>query len=287
MSDFDLQSDGDFRRARMRAFFRRVLSVLSGQRRDLLAFDEVREKLHLGGAIYKGVKTVPVDKIIGSMDRYRDFDDLFLPTQSRTVDRWHRINRAWYQDVDLPPVLLYKVGEVYFVIDGNHRVSVARSRGQEFIDAEVRECAARVPLTADVKPEDLERLHASVEFLERSRLDEIRPGAQVTTTLLGGYDRLLEHIAVHRYYMGLERQSEVSEAEAVAHWYDTLYRPVAQVAQESGFLEEFPGRTPADLYLWVMDHLHYLRSLPGGESLGPEQAAQDFVETFGEEKDGG
>lgn len=278
MSSLDSVSDSDFRGARVRAFFLRVLGALSGHSRDLLAFDEVRESLHLGGPVYRGVQPVRIDRIVGSVDRYRDFDRIFLPTQSRTADRWQRINRAWYQEISLPPVLVYQVGDVYFVVDGNHRVSVARSRGQEFIDAEVRECAARVPVTAELRPEDLERLHDRVEFLERSRLDEVRPGSHVEATILGGFERLIEHIAVHRYFMGIERQRPVGETEAVAHWYDSLYLPVVEVVTSSGILDELPGRTPTDVYLWVMDHLHFLRRRPGMETAGPQQAAQDFIE---------
>jgi len=155
---------------------------------------------------------------------------------------------------------------------------VARSRGQEFIDAEVRECSARVPVTKDLRPDDLERLHDRVEFLERSRLDEVRPGAHVETTILGGYERLIEHMAVHRYYRGIEEQRPVGETEAVAHWYDSLYLPVIEVVKSSGILEDLPGRTPTDVYLWVMDHLHFLRERPGMGSARPEQAAEDFIE---------
>jgi hypothetical protein len=278
VSSLDSVSDSDFRGARVRAFFLRVLGALSGHSRDLLAFDEVRESLHLGGPVYRGVRPVRIDRIVGSVDRYRDFDRIFLPTQSRTADRWQRINRAWYQEISLPPVLVYQVGDVYFVVDGNHRVSVARSRGQEFIDAEVRECAARVPVTAELRPEDLERLHDRVEFLERSRLDDVRPGSHVEATILGGFERLIEHIAVHRYFMGIESQRPVGETEAVAHWYDSLYLPVVEVVTSSGILDELPGRTPTDVYLWVMDHLHFLRRRPGMETAGPQQAAQDFIE---------
>jgi len=280
MSGLDSRSEADFSVARGRAFFNRLLTALSGHPRQLLVYDEVREKLRLGGPVYRGVQPVPVEKIIGSVNRYRDFDRLFLPTQSHTRDRWRRINRAWYQDISLPPVLLYKVGDVYFVVDGNHRVSVARSKGQAYIDAEVRECNARVPLTEEVRPEDLERLGERVEFLERSRLDYVRPEAVVETTLLGGYDRLVEHVAVHRYFMGIEKGESIPEADAVAHWYDTIYQPVATVIEESGILKEFPKREVADLYLWVMDHLHFLRDRPGQEGIDVASAAKDFVETI-------
>jgi len=284
VTSIDSMSEADFQGARIRAFLLNILGALSGHSRSLLAFEDVRESLHLGGPVYRGVQPVRLSQIVGSVDRYCDFDRLFLPTQSRTIDRWTRINRAWYQDISLPPVMLYKVGDLYFVIDGNHRVSVARSRGQEYIDAEVRECEARVPVTEDLRPEDLERLHDRVEFLERSRLDEVRPGSQVETTILGGYERLIEHIAVHRYFMGIEQRVPVPETEAVAHWYDTLYLPVVEVVKSSGILDELPGKTVTDVYLWAMDHLHFLRRRPGMESAGAQQAAEDFIGGLTEDK---
>jgi hypothetical protein len=281
MTDIDRLAEADFLSARMRSFFGRVLDALAGHSRGLLSFEEVREKLHLTGPVYRGVESVPLDRIVGSLNRYRDFDRRFLPTQAHTFGRWWRINRAWYRDLHLPPVLLYQVGEVYFVADGNHRVSVARAQGQAFIDAEVRECASRVPLSPEVEPDDLERLGSHVEFLERTQIDRLRPQARIETSILGGYDRLLEHIAVHRYFMGLERRAEVPESEAVLHWYDSLYLPVVRLVQDSGILEEMPGRTAADMYLWIMDHLHYLRSLPGRRNVQARDAARHFIELIG------
>ena len=277
------RSGMDFRRARLLSFVNQVRQTVSGERRRLLAFDEVREKLHLGGPVYRGLQTVPLDKIIGSVNRYRDFDRLFLPTQSHTEDRWLRINRAWYEEVNLPPVMLYKVGEVYFVVDGNHRVSVARDRGQKYIDAEVREVESRVPVTAEMQPDDLELLGERVEFLERTQLDRLFPGAVIHPTVLGGYDRLLEHIAVHRYFMGIDQGRPISEEGAVRHWYETLYLPVVEVVNRSEILEELPGRTATDFYLWTMDHLHFLNAQEGGAPSDPGRAAQDLIETMRED----
>jgi hypothetical protein len=279
MADFSDRTAGDFQRARTRSFLNAIRSALSRRPRKLLAFDEVREKLHLGGPLYRGVRSVPLSQIIGSVDRYRDFDRLFLPTQSHTEDRWRKISRAWYEDVNLPPVLLFKVGQAYFVLDGNHRVSVARERGQTHIDAEVREVESRVPVTPDLRAEDLQQMGSEVDFLERTQIDRLRPGARVEPTILGGYDRLLEHICVHRYFMGLDQNRPISEEEAVTHWFDTLYRPVVAVVESSDILDEFPGRSATDLYLWIMDHLHFLRSQPGGEQAQPADAAEDFVES--------
>jgi hypothetical protein len=155
---------------------------------------------------------------------------------------------------------------------------VARDLGQEFIDAEVREYRSRVPVTAAIQPEDLEQLGAEVEFLERTGIDHLLPEAKIRVTVLGGQERLLEHIAVHRYFMGRETGREVGEAEALVHWYRTLYRPVVEVIESSGILSAFPARTAADLYLWVMDHRHFLLESEEFKNTGPGEAARHFVE---------
>jgi hypothetical protein len=180
--------------------------------------------------------------------------------------------------VNLPPILLYKVGQVYFVVDGHHRVSVAREQGQEFIDAEVRECATRVNITPNLKLEDLEILGDKVHFLERTNLDDIRPDANIKLTIPDGFERMLEHIAVHRYFMGLDWKRDISEKEAIAHWYETVYLPIVKVIRKSKILKDFPGRTEGDLYLWVLDHQHYLAEEEGRPLQPPDKAAQQFIE---------
>jgi len=275
------RADSDYRRARSRALFGDVIARLAGRPNRLLSFEAVKKSLALGGPIYRGTQAVPLAHIVGSVDRYRDFDREFLPTQDRTADRWKSIARAFYGEVDLPPVRLYKVGDAYFVLDGHHRVSVARDQGIEFIDAEVQEAYSRVPLTADLlKAEDLRLLHEYRRFLERTRLDEIRPGQRIRFTIAGGYDELVEHIAVHCYFMGLDFQRDVSEEEAVAHWYDTVYRPVVEAIRQHDVLADFPGRTEADLYLWIVQHLYILRETHG--QVDVDTAAEDFADQFSE-----
>jgi len=274
MSDpeqFSEQARSDFQRARFKAFINRVWSTLSGQPTTLLSYDEIKEKLRIGGPIYRGVQTVPVDQIAGSLNRYHEFDRVFLPASDKLAVRWQSVNRAFYQEISLPPVVLYKVGQVYFVVDGHHRVSVARGQGQIYIEAEVRECATRVNLTPDIKLEDLEILGTKVNFLERTSLDSLRPDANIKVTIPDGFERMLEHIAVHRYFMGLDWKRDISEEEAVTHWYDTVYMPVVKVIRDTNILKEFPGKTEGDLYLWVLDHQHYL--VDEGESLQPPEAA--------------
>lgn len=269
----------DFHTARRKAFWREVFSFLGRRPNRLLSWREVCDKLGIRGQIYRGMRTIPVDRIIGSVGRYLDFDRAFLPTQGVTADRWRSIARAHYDDISLPPVKLYKIGDAYFVLDGNHRVSVARERGVEFVDAEVIEAAARVPVTAQMDAGDLEIKGEYTRFLEQTRLDELRPDQQVEFTIGGGYEQLLEHIAVHRYFMGLEQQRFIPEDEAVSDWYDNVYVPLVRITREQDVLADFPHRTEADLYLWIMDHQHYLRERfgPGVET---ERATEHFVDHY-------
>jgi len=279
-NEFLNRARGDFLHARFKAFMNSVWAVIAGRPNQLLSFDEVKEKLRLGGPIYGGVKTIRMDQIVGSLNRYQDFDRAFLPTQSETAERWQRVGLAYYKDISLPPILLYKVGQVYFVVDGHHRVSVAREQGQEFIEAEVRECAVKVNVTADhLRPEDLEILSAKVDFIERTNIDRLRPGSNIKMSIPDGFERMLEHIAVHQYFMGLDEKRDISEEEAIIHWYDTVYLPIVQVIRESGILDEFPGKTEGDLYLWVLDHAHYLAETEGQPLLPPAEAAREYVQT--------
>ncbi len=268
----------DFSKARLKSFINQIISAFSGRPTNLLSYDDVKEKLHIGGPIYRGVKTIRVEQIAGSLNRYHEFDRAFLPKEDQLASRWQKVDRAFYQDIHLPPVVLYKVGDVYFVVDGHHRVSVAREQGQEYIEAEVRECATRVNITPNIKTEDLEILGAKVHFLERTALDHIRPDANIKTTIPDGFERMLEHIAVHRYFMGLDLKRDISEEEAVAHWYDTVYVPIVAIIRSSKILKDFKDKTEADLYLWTLDHQHYLIQEKGQALQPPEEAARQFIE---------
>jgi hypothetical protein len=274
----------EFRSARMRSFLRGLWGTLSGHSTRLVAWDEVREKLGLRGQIRRGMQTVPVDKIIGSVGRYKDFDNAFLPTTNALQDRWRKINRAFWEDISLPPVALYKVGDAYFVLDGNHRVSVAKEHGVEFIDADVVEASSRVPLTAEdfLDADNIDVLGEYAHFLERTRLDQLRPEQNLRFTIGGAYERVIEHIAVHRYFMGLDQQRPISEDEAVAHWYDTVYMPIIREVRNDNILAEFHDRTESDLYLWIIDHQHYLRENSADHDVDADHAAADYAEKYGE-----
>ncbi len=118
---------------------RRISGWLTRKHGDLLSFNEISETLQCKSRHKLGLQMVPIDHIVGSLGRCCDFDRAFYPRRGAKPERWIRIAKAYYQEIELPPVELYKVGGTYFVVDGNHRISVARTRGQLFIDAYVTE----------------------------------------------------------------------------------------------------------------------------------------------------
>ena len=251
---FLTQVTEDFERAQNKAFWRRIAALVLRRENALLPFEQTRRQLRAQAQHYGGLRAVPIDQIVGSVSRYRDFDRAFLPRQAKTRSRWISIDRAYYEDSALPPIELYQLGETYFVKDGNHRVSVAREQGQEFIDAHVVELHAPVPIADLAELENWIRDQDALDFADRTRLMQIRPGASVDLTLCGQYEKLLEHIDVHRWFLGTEQRRSVAWDEAVTSWYDCVYSGVVDGVRESNVLRDFPGRTEADLYLWIIEH---------------------------------
>jgi hypothetical protein len=249
----------DFDRARRRAFWRHIAARLARRDDALLPFDEVRTRLRAQAQHDGGLRQVPIAQIVGSVGRYRDFDRAFLPRRNTTRGRWLSIDRAYYEDLALPPIEVYQLGETYFVKDGNHRVSVAREQGQLFIDARVIELHAPVPITSLRELEDWVCRQDAVDFMARTRLLELRPAARVELSLPGQYPKLLEHIEVHRWFLGVEQDGPVSWEQAVASWYDRVYSDLVEVLRSTGVLADFPGRTEADLYVWLIEHCWYLQ----------------------------
>ncbi len=255
---FNRLAQEDFERAITKGFWRRVLSFLTGADNQLLPFDEVRDHLLARGQHDAGLQQINIEQVVGSLGRYHDFDRAFLPTQRRSKERWVRIGQAHYNQVALPPVELYKIGDAYFVKDGNHRISVARERGQIFIDAYVIEISTPIRLTPGMGTDDLLLEKQRAVFIEKTKLDQLRPGAQVEVTMPQLYEQLLEHIDVHRWYMGEDQNREVPYEEAVISWYDTVYRPLVQEIREHELCRFFSGSSEAELYLWILEYQSFL-----------------------------
>ncbi|MDY7080759.1 MAG: universal stress protein [Chloroflexota bacterium] len=269
----------DFRRARGQAKLQEIVARLTGKSADLLSYEEVRQKLKARKVGAQKLEDIPLDAIVGSVGRYNDFTRSFLPRQDSDEGRWARVKVAATGLTGLPPIEVYRIGQAYFVLDGNHRVSVARQVGATHIQAYVTDVRAKVDFSPDVQPDDLIMKAEYTDFLEHTNLDELCPEADLSVTVPGQYRILEEHIEVHRYFMGLEQEREIPYAEAVVHWYDKVYLPVVQVVREQGILRDFPGRTEADLYLWIAEHRAALEEELGWE-IRPETAAADLSAQF-------
>jgi len=272
------QSNRDFTLARQRAFIEDWLTYLRGRSNALLSFDEVQQNLHLKDSAYKGLQDIEVEKIVGSTGRYRDFTRTFLPKSSQTEDRWRSLH-AMSEQMGFPPIEVYKVGEVYFVRDGNHRVSVARTSNVKTIEAYVIEYNSVI--TVD-KEDDMDALLLKIEqvdFFAETQLDKIRPDQNIQFTEVARYQEVKKHIAFHKYLKERECGCEISAADAVASWYDNVYLPLVKVIQEQEILKDFPNRTEADLYGWLVLHRTELEEQADALShISNERILADFTE---------
>jgi hypothetical protein len=275
-----------FERARRRRAYRALARLV--RRREsgsgLLPLEEVSRRLRAFEQTYLGFQPIPVDRIVGTVSRNGEFDREFLPQREEVRDRWRRVEQS-FPEGDFPPIEVYQVGEAYFVVDGHHRVAVARQRGVSHIDAEVTLLRSRWKLPADA---DLGRIIMAEQerlFMEESGLERSRPDARIGFTRPQGYRELLENIKVHGYHL-MQEGGEVQRPEEVAaDWYDNVYLPGVEAVRSEGLSEEFPGATEADLFLWVDTRRREL--FPERGNLGYADAARVAREEPGPRGRGG
>lgn len=278
----------DYRKARRGAAVQELLARLVGSTEDteLHSYDEVRQQLHAIEKSAEHLEDIPLDAIVGSVGRYHDFTRKFLPKSSIDENRWARVMATSQGLSGLPPIDVYRIGDAFFVRDGNHRVSVARQMGNTAIQAYVTNVETKVDLTPDFTPDELIIKSEQVKFLEKTQLDRMKPSADLSTTKAGGYPTLLQHIEVHRHYLGLEKQQEIPYEEAAANWYKEVFLPVVNIIQKRDLLCDFPDRTATDLYLWAADHRASLEQQVGWD-IGAEAALTDLSEIHRSRKKSG
>lgn len=280
------QADADFSRARRKAFLRRVGAFL---RKDpasnlLLSFDEVKKALGAVEQVYIGMRTIPVEKIIGSVGRHRDFDRAFLPSKGQVGTRWKKIDEMMRRAEELPPVSLYKIGDAYFVQDGNHRVSVARQQGVDMLDAEVTEIRSRIPIDSALTAESLLHKLEYRRLLERLPMDRVLPEITVDFSNLADYRRLATYVEAHGFRLSQLWRRYVSPEEVLRDWYEYSYAPIAEMIVEEQVLEAFPERTALDLYLWIVEHRERLSLEARDNSISPQAAKDDILRKGGRRK---
>jgi hypothetical protein len=277
------QAMADFSRARGRAVLSQIQHFLNTDRDKLLSFHDVKDILKPRNEVYRGSQIVPINLIAGSEGRYHDFNKYFLPKAEHLRNRWQRVDEAHIRDIILPPISLYEIGGVYFVRDGNHRVSVAKSQGVEFIDADVISLATEIVLKPSMTTDDLREaliLYEKNIFYEKTEFGVLTDYWDLDFSSPGRYDVIYNHILVHKYYLNEDREDEIPFSEALVSWYSNVYNPVITIIREQWLLVNFPGRTQADLYVWIIKHWDFLKKKYGAYSLS--KAAGDFSKKYGQ-----
>lgn len=264
-----IEGVGKFQGMRARAFWQEVIALLRGKSAELLSFDDIRARLRLREESYRGLQDIPVEMIKGSVGRYRDFTSTFLPRSNEMRERWSRVYAKVSSMEGVPPIEVFKVGDVYFVRDGNHRVSVARQISAKTIQAHVTELPTDIHLSSGTTLEDLDAAMSYLAFLDESKIKQVRPHLQsIQLSEPSRYPELLGHIYLHAQVMEQLRGGPVEMADASADWYDNVYRPAVTLIRKHDVLNLTgeSDRTEADLYLWMVDHLREVRRQYGNES---------------------
>ena len=249
-----IELDEDFTKAHHRAIFQQLFSTFRWSNPELLSFYEVTKLIKPEAEAYKGMQTIPVKQIIGSESRYHDFSSAFYPKNPSLQNRWQNVDAARIDNVDLPPISVYKLGQVYFVRDGNHRVSVARSQGVEFIDAEVVELTSKIPLEEGITLNEIK--FRVVEYERKRFMDQFKPDYlpmdKIVFTAPGSYPEMVNHILVHKYYANQNQTEQMSFKEGAISWYNNVYLKIINAIEAEHLMASFPGQTQADMYMWLV-----------------------------------
>ena len=278
-----LDTGSDFERAMHKAKLQTILSTLQWEKPELLSFYEVTDLIKPTKQSYLGMKTIPIKDIIGSEGRHRDFSAKFYPKRQELSARWQRIDRANKSNVILPSISVYKLGDKYFVRDGNHRVSVAKSLGIEFVDAEVVELDSEIKLESGMTIQKIK--HEVVEYERKRFLENYHPEAfldmdRIVFTSPGSYPELVNHIKVHKYYINQDKDYEISFESAAKSWQKNVYLPIVNYVRSSRLLQSYPGNTEADAYLWIVRHWDNMKHEQKENNISIKTASEDYKEKF-------
>jgi hypothetical protein len=252
-----LDAQHDFLRARRRATFGRLAAALRLEPDDVsvvLPFQEVVDALGFVSERELGLQVVPIASIVGTVDRERDFDRRFRPTSGRVRSRWEQIAAAMRRGESMPPVDLMRIGEIYFVRDGHHRVSVARAQGLDTIDAYVTEVTTRVPIDRALRTGDLPLKSHERVFLERVPLSK-EELAEVRLSDPWQYGTLAEGVEAWGFRLIQERREPLDRREVAELWLRDELRPVVEMLREADLIG---SGTAADAYLRVASERYRL-----------------------------
>lgn len=273
-------SGHNFNNVRIRSFFKSIYKKLKREDDCLPSLDDIIDITHARNERYIGMREIPVENIIGSEGRYEDFNEGFLPKRAELKSRWSAIHRIMEEEKNLPPISVFKIDDYYWVRDGNHRVSVAKERGQLYIDAEVTEYDIDVPLTKELTIRDRVKIQEHLNFLEATGLNALGRGFDIKLSRPRSY-RFLLNIIQH-FTLPFEESlgKQLTLKEVAGEWYSKIFLPFAEAAYLEDLLSKFPNRTTGDLYVWIQmnwndmkdslgDRLNYLaKPLDAAKSIG-------------------
>jgi hypothetical protein len=218
----------------------------------LIPFDEASRRLRVSGQSYLGVREIPIERIVGSVDRSGDFGRDFKPRRGLSRSRLASLRSA-ARDGGLPAIEVFEVGGAYFVEDGHHRVALAREQRAHFIDAEVTRLQTNYEIGPDVDVCQLVHTEQQRVLFEESGLGRARPDAVIEFTLLDGYTQLREIIKAHGYDLARLRGALPTPEEVAGDWYDAVYLAGVDAVRRASLPELYASwhSTDADLFLWV------------------------------------
>jgi hypothetical protein len=262
-----LDQPSTYEKARRKEAYRRFSRLVKRQAGStLVPLDELQQRLRMFEQTYVGIRPIPVDAIVGSADRASDFDNRFLPKTSRSRERWKNLERR-FPAGDFPPIVVYQVDESYFVVDGHHRVAIAKAKRLATIDAEITRLKARFQIPRDLDMGHLIYLEQQRLFFAESGLERARPEAIIEFSRPPGYIELLELVKLHGYNLINERQELLPIEEIAGDWYDRIYLPTVDAIRREGLLQAFPNTTEADHFLWIYQRWRHLYPEHGPVSL--------------------
>lgn len=250
LSRFLPEASQAWEKAVHRAHVEGLLALITHHNHELLPFEEVAKRLHLRQGSYRGLHNIPVVQIRGSVGRYRDFTVHFSPRNQDLRERWRRVYAlAYYRG--FPPIEAYEVGEAYFVVDGNHRVSVARALNYETIEAYIWKYDGLVGLSPQADWEEVLIKEEYVEFLEYTQLRNFHGFEEITLTRPGGYRELLHQIELLIQVEQENTGTILSFSDAAIQWYIRIYQRAVALIQEHDLLHDFSDLTEGDFLVWV------------------------------------
>ncbi|MCR5401639.1 MAG: transcriptional regulator [Treponema sp.] len=261
------ETESDFTKARNKAFFNELQHLLNPEETKMISFKQIKSLLKPQNQTYIGMKTIPISKIVGSEGRYKDFDNQFFPKSSFLKERWEHVDEAVIKDIVLPPIRVYELGGLYFVRDGNHRVSVAKSKGVEFIDADI------ISLQTEIKLSPVRTLQGMIKqiiswekknFYFETNFGDITDFWCLDFSLPGQYDIIYQHILTHKYFINQGINEEIPIEEAIISWYSLVYLPVVKTIEKYK-ITRYVKATESDLYVWIITFWDDLKHKLGDE----------------------